>query len=300
MGGKSMAVLEKLTFVSGYEKNGVLRRSFNELAKETFGIQFEDWFDLGYWSGKYIPYSFADGEKVVANASANLIQFSGEGKDWRAVQVGTVMTHRDYRNHGLARQLMERILEDFKEADFIYLFANSTVLDFYPKFGFNPVEETQYFIKANAGSQQREIRKLDGRNPEDLAFIYEMAGRRSYPGRFDAVNTRELLMFYCLNVFHDDIYYLPEDGAIVLARQEDDVLHMYDVISSEPDWDPAGIAGRIATGNAGRAALYFTPSREICVLDKVKYQDSHVLFVKYNGEHSRLPADFKHPLTVQA
>ncbi|MCA1035967.1 GNAT family N-acetyltransferase [Bacillus infantis] len=295
-----MAVLEKLTFVSGYKKNRILRRSFNELAKETFGIQFENWFDLGYWSDKYIPYSFADGEKVVANASANLIGFSGEGKDWKAVQVGTVMTHKDYRNLGLARQLMERILEDYQEADFIYLFANSTVLDFYPKFGFSPVEETQYFIKANADSNQSEIRKLDGRNPEDLSFIYEMAGRRTFPGGFDAVNTRELLMFYCLNVFHDDIYHLPEDRAIVLSRQEKDVLHMYDIISSEPDWDPAGLAGRLAGKETNRAALYFTPSPKTDVLEKVKYQDSHVLFVKYNGEHSRLPAEFKHPLTVQA
>ncbi len=295
-----MAVLEKLTFVTGYEKNPILRRSFNELAKETFGIQFEDWFDLGYWSDKYIPYSFADGEKVVANASANLIRFSGEGKDWKAVQVGTVMTHRDYRHQGLARQLMERILEDYKEADFIYLFANSTVLDFYPKFGFSPVEETQYSIKANAGSNQSEVRKLDGRNPEDLSFIYEMAGRRTFPGGFDAVNTRELLMFYCLNVFHNDIYHLPEDGAIVLARQEEDVLHIYDVISSEPDWDPADLARRFAGKETNRAALYFTPSPKTAVLEKVKYQDSHVLFVKYNGEHSRLPAEFKHPLTVQA
>ncbi|MFP7443212.1 GNAT family N-acetyltransferase [Bacillus infantis] len=295
-----MTVLEKLTFVSGYEKNRILRRSFNELAKETFGIQFENWFDLGYWSDKYIPYSFADGEKVVANASANLIGFSGEGKDWKAVQVGTVMTHKDYRNLGLARQLMERILEDYQEADFIYLFANSTVLDFYPKFGFSPVEETQYFIKANADSNQSEIRKLDGRNPEDLSFIYEMAGRRTFPGGFDAVNTKELLMFYCLNVFHDDIYHLPEDRAIVLARQEKDVLHVYDIISSEPDWDPAGLAGRLAEKETNRAALYFTPSPKTDVLEKVKYQDSHVLFVKYNGEHSRLPAEFKHPLTVQA
>ncbi|MGD6854139.1 GNAT family N-acetyltransferase [Bacillus infantis] len=295
-----MAVLEKLTFVSGYEKNGVLRRSFNELAKETFGIQFEDWFGLGYWSDKYIPYSFADGDKVVANASANLIRFSGEGKDWKAVQVGTVMTHKDYRNQGLARQLMERILEDYKEADLIYLFANSTVLDFYPKFGFSPVEETQYFIKADAGSNQSEVRKLDGRNPDDLSFIYEMAGRRTFPGGFDAVNTRELLMFYCLNVFHDDIYHLPEDGTIVIARQEEDVLHIYDVISSEPDWNPADLARRLAGKETNRAALYFTPSPKTAVLEKVKYQDSHILFVKYNGEHSRLPAEFKHPLTVQA
>jgi GNAT superfamily N-acetyltransferase len=295
-----MAEMKKLTFASGFENNEILRSSFNELAKQTFGIQFEEWFKLGYWSEKYIPYSFVDGEKVAANASANIIMFSGEGKEWKAVQVGTVMTHPDYRNQGLARQLMERILDAYKEADLVYLFANSSVLDFYPKFGFNPVKETQYIIKVKPCSRPGEIKKLDGRNPDDLTFIYNLAAARSYPGGFDAVNTRELLMFYCLYVFHDDLYYLPDEGVVVIARQEGEILHMYDVITSKADWDPAVMAGRLAGENTRRAVLYFTPAPQTAVWEKVQYQDSHVLFVKYNGDCSRLPAEFKHPLTAQA
>lgn len=43
------------------------------------------------------------------------------------------MTHPDYRNQGLAAKLLNHIIGKYeKEYDYIYLFANETVLDFYP------------------------------------------------------------------------------------------------------------------------------------------------------------------------
>jgi predicted GNAT family acetyltransferase len=54
------------------------------------------------------------------------------GKEYQAIQIGTVMTHPDYRKKGLAKKLIEHITAIYeKQSDFIYLFANKTVLDFY-------------------------------------------------------------------------------------------------------------------------------------------------------------------------
>lgn len=39
------------------KNHDALRRSFNTLAKETFGLSFETWYQNGYWGEKYIPYS---------------------------------------------------------------------------------------------------------------------------------------------------------------------------------------------------------------------------------------------------
>ena len=45
-------------------------------------------------------------------------------------------------------QAMEWILQNWSDrCDGIYLFANDTVLDFYPKFGFLPAEEAQVFFR---------------------------------------------------------------------------------------------------------------------------------------------------------
>ena len=46
--------------VKGYRDNDLLRGSFNELAKETFGLNFEDWYQNGFWSDSYEPYSVVE------------------------------------------------------------------------------------------------------------------------------------------------------------------------------------------------------------------------------------------------
>ena len=54
------------------------------------------------------------------------------------------MTDPDYRGKGYARLLMERVMEDIKDADGIYLYGNDSVAEFYPKFGF--AESKEYFF----------------------------------------------------------------------------------------------------------------------------------------------------------
>ncbi|MGD6968452.1 GNAT family N-acetyltransferase [Rossellomorea vietnamensis] len=115
------------TFVKGYRDNISLRKSFNSLASQVFGIDFEKWYERGFWTGKYEPYSLVDGDKVIANVSVNKINLIIEGERKGAVQLGTVMTHKDYRGKGLSGVLMRNVLEEFKDVDLIYLFANSTV-----------------------------------------------------------------------------------------------------------------------------------------------------------------------------
>lgn len=44
-------------FKRDYKENEKLRQSFNALAERTFGLNFEDWYQNGYWRENYIPYS---------------------------------------------------------------------------------------------------------------------------------------------------------------------------------------------------------------------------------------------------
>ncbi|MGM0843832.1 MAG: hypothetical protein ACQEUT_02560 [Bacillota bacterium] len=62
------------TFVKGY------RGSFNSLAFQTFSINFEKWYELGFLKNKYDPYSLVDGKKVIANVLVNKIHMIIEGK----------------------------------------------------------------------------------------------------------------------------------------------------------------------------------------------------------------------------
>lgn len=55
------------------------------------------------------------------------------------------MTAEPYRKQGLIREIMQEIDKDYGEkADGFYLFANDSVLDFYPKFGYRKAKEYQY------------------------------------------------------------------------------------------------------------------------------------------------------------
>ena len=122
-----------------------LRKSFNELALNTFDISFEAWYQNGFWTDRYIPYVLIEGDSVIANVSVNLIDIIDQGLNKRYVQLGTVMTKKEYHHQGLAKQLMNEVLKDWQDqCDGIYLFANENALKFYPKFSFIKAREYQY------------------------------------------------------------------------------------------------------------------------------------------------------------
>ena len=128
---------EEFKIVKAYKENKTLRNSFNELAKKTFDLDFEDWYQNGYWKEQYNPYSIVFNNRVIANVSVNDMEFEIDEKRKHYIQLGTVMTEPKYRNRGLIRKLMQEIEQDFKEKiDGYFLFANDSVLEFYPKFGF--------------------------------------------------------------------------------------------------------------------------------------------------------------------
>lgn len=146
--------MEQFKFIKNYLKNDKYRKSFNELGMETFSINYDQWYEEGYLGENYINYSFIYDEKVVANVSANKFNIIYNGELKKAIQLGGVMTDENYRNKGLIRNLMDTILKEYEDYDLIYLFANDSVLEFYPKFGFKKVIEGKYEIDT------KEITKL--------------------------------------------------------------------------------------------------------------------------------------------
>lgn len=289
-----------ISFIKDYKNNNNLRASFNDLANTTFGINFESWYEHGYWTSKYIPYSFVKDNKIIANASVNIIPFVVNNEMKKAVQIGTVMTHPEFRNQGLARKLMDMILYDYQTVDMVYLFANPSVLDFYPKFGFHAVGETQYSKEFTGKPNGQVIQRLHGNRKEDLQFIYDFSKRNNNTiAIFDTVDTSELLMFYCMYVFPEDIYYIPQEDVLILCQKEENTLHVFKVISEKP-YHIDQIISYIVDDHTNEVVLHFTPEDNLDAYSQVKYEDSNTLFVKYNHPDMALPKHFKHPITSQA
>ncbi|RUT45454.1 GNAT family N-acetyltransferase [Paenibacillus anaericanus] len=250
--------------VSDYKDIETYKESFNELAKIVFGLDFKKWYEKGCWNDNYICYSYVDGDKVIANASINKMQFVSNGKEYTAIQVGTVMTHPDYRNQGLSGKLMNHIIKKYEqEFDIIYLFANESVLDFYPRFGFGTVQESSFSLnKSDLKAQTattHSIRMLDTDNTVDFRMMEQFAVERTPVSSIMGVkNNEHLLMFYFILAFNDAIYYIEDVDTIVIFKQDDKHLHIFDIISKQKvDYDI--ILNSIVSADTEIIHFYFTP-----------------------------------------
>ena len=131
--------------VENYKDDEKLVKSFNELTEKTFGFNFIEWQNNGFWTEKYIPYSLVNNNQIIANVSVNLMDFMLDGVKKHYIQLGTVMTDENYRRQGLCRYLMEHVIKEYQhKVDGIYLFGNDSVIHFYPKFCFVESKEYQY------------------------------------------------------------------------------------------------------------------------------------------------------------
>lgn len=291
--------MEKYELVSDYRNNESLKESFNALAMKTFELDFRGWYNRGYWNDKYIPYSFVDEGKVISNASVNKMSIIIDGKMYKGIQIGTVMTDENYRNKGLAKQLMQHIMKEYENTyDFMYLFANDTVLDFYPKFGFTRLHESEFSLDLAKSSIQRSIdakvKQLTIEN--DLALIEKFAKNRHVNSMIlDVENNESLLMFYFTLVFYEAIFYVEDLETIVLMEEEEDTLHIFDIISlNEPDVE--AVLASIVNETTKKVIFNFTPVFSIeGMTATIMPNDDDALFVL--TKESLLKGNFMFPLT---
>ena len=200
--------------------NAARRESFMALAERVFGLSFREWYAGGWWSERYRPYVLAHGDRVLACIAVNVMDTAWRGKDRRYIQLGTVMTDPACRGQGLSRRLMEAVLADWEDAcDGIYLFANETVLEFYPRFGFERAAEYEWTlpVRQEAGP----CRRLDMDSAADRERLRRAYDRGSPYAALPARNNFGLLMFYAGSVYKEAVYYMEDwDMAAVAARNE--------------------------------------------------------------------------------
>lgn len=204
--------------------------SLNELAEVSFDISFSKWQESGYLTEKYRPYLSIKYGKVIANASANLMNFAFAGKIWSGIQIGTVMTAQSHRNQGLAGGLIRDIISDWQDkVDFIYLFANDESASFYPQFGFERAYEYAYQKAIEVEPVYRPLESIDLNEYKWLDKLkekYQEGNRYSALRSFDNF---ELLMFYCGLFMADSLYYIREYDLIAIIQKEGNILRCFEL-----------------------------------------------------------------------
>lgn len=281
--------------ISNYQKDEALRRSFNELAEKTFGLSFEGWYNTGFWNNKYIPYSVLADGKIAANTSVNIIDCTVNGKERRYIQLGTVMTDEEYRNRGFSRMLMEKIISDYSDRDGIFLYANDSVVDFYPKFGFVKADEYRFRTALNTDKDCSAV-MVPLKDGKDFAEFIKI--KQSLTSRSPVVtDTDDLLMFY-LTQFMQECVYKINDSCYVIAEADGDTLDVYDILSDKPV-DPAEVCSSFGR-DIKNVSFGFIPENS-GKLEKYQYtEEDTTFFVLGDTLIGDLPEILSFPALVHA
>lgn len=216
-------------FIKDYKDNVKYRSSFNRLAKKTFNIDFETWYQEGFWGDDYICYSYLEGDEVISNVSLSTMELIIDGRKQKAIQIGTVMTDPNYRRQGLAYQLMQKILEDYDSIyELYFLAADEEAMPLYEKCGFKQNSENQYSIDLT-GYQLIE-------KPLEPIFVpkerLQQIKKQSQPlsNVLSATGDEHVLMFYYTLSFKNSIYKL-QDNVYTIFEIDGDKLELFDILS---------------------------------------------------------------------
>ncbi len=279
----------KLSLVADYRDDQSLRRSFNELMRTVFKFDLEAWYDAGYWTDMYVCHTLLDGTRAVANVSIARQEFLVQGKLRSAIQVGTVMTHPDYRGMGLAGRLMDLVASRYStQCDFMFLVANKTALNFYPRYGFAQVGMNSFtYYTEEQCRTSGSLRRLRPSGRDDLLLIERLARDRAPVSPVLAPRRDwSLLMFHLTGPYREHVYYLPEREALVVMTIDQDMAEILDIITPFT-FRQSDIVRAVLPPTVKRVQLHFTPDGSLPGVASGEWISEDGLFVR--------PADFSLP-----
>jgi len=155
------------------------------------------------------------------------------------IQIGTVMTDPEYRNQGLSRKLLETIFEEYdSKVDGYFLFANDTVLEFYPKFGFTKYDEyickkEEVAVKNNGINTLigADIQKIPVDSDENEKRMVRVLNEYRRQGVFNQIGNSDLSMYWLIHPMKDSVYYIPSLDVYAIAEVEKGTLILEEVFA---------------------------------------------------------------------
>ena len=283
-----------------YRDDDTLREAYYAYIQTVFpGIDFKNWHDRGYWPAEYIPYSLIDDGRIISNVSVYKMTVLLDGKPVSAAQIGAVGTIPDYRGQGLSRRMMDYVIDKYRdEVDLLFLFANETVIDFYPQFGFTKHHESVFIATSDIPKPHYAARRMDVHKSSDMALVeYRLKKRSDLTHRFGARDYAGVTLWHILNIHPERVLYVEDEGIIVIANEKDNCLHVWDVISTRPFKPEVVLPKIIKSDTITSGSFYFSPDVTGFSYDATEIIDDSPLFTL--GEFPTSETPFKFPATAQ-
>jgi len=287
-----------LCLVENYQNDDSLRAAYQKYVSKIFpGIDIEEWYRRGFWNDTYIPISLINSGEIVSNVSVAKMTVLFNGAEHSALQISAVGTMPAYRNRGLSRKLLEYTLDKYRnEVSFFFLYANETVLEFYPKFGFQPVMESVFITETEPDNSAYVARKLDISKEVDYDLLQKLLNKRqAITERFGATNYQNITIWHIFNFYSDHLYYLEDPEALLIKSEKDSVLHLYEIIFHDA-FDLQSVLPKIIESDKIKSIRYYFPP------DKLPFQfhsiqdDDTGLFIL--GDFNPGEEPFRFPVTA--
>jgi predicted N-acetyltransferase YhbS len=196
---------------------------------------FSDWAARGGWGDGYDVFAMVVDDQIVSTVGRTTMRYVINGEARNGYQLGAVATHPDHRNRGLARLLMEKVLSELDTPDQpVILFANPSVLDLYPRFGFRRLAQTDFFGHFDLRPAGTLAPSLDLASPTDRAWLSDHCARASAIGQRFAARDYYPPLLFALTRRPRTVFRLDSFGAVVIAQQDGDRLLIEDLLATRP------------------------------------------------------------------
>ena len=274
-----------LTFRYNYWDSPDLKSEFIRFLKHIHNLDLSRWGEAGYWDQKYRPFSFFDGNRIIASLCVYSMEMMVKGEPRLVAQISGVGTLEEYRRQGLNRDLTERAIHWARaNHDFFFLFAYEDTLPFYSKCGFRRVTEHKACMKLPGQTARPGAEKLDVQNKTHRDLIYRLATEREPASNLLGVYNKELFMFWCLYFLTDNIYYIAELDTLILYECKDKLVSIFDIVGKKV---PGFAEIYPFIGSANDQAVEF-----LFMTDKMNLNSSQELQLKPVDNGTHLLGDF--------
>lgn len=257
------------------------------------GRTFFPWGARGGWGDGYDVFAVVIDDQIVSTVGRTSMRYVINGEARNGYQLGAVATHADHRNRGLARLTTSKVLGALDAPDQpVLLFANPSVLDFYPRFGFRRIAQSRFIGGLEVHPAGALAPRLDVAMPEDRAWLAAHCAKASAVGkRFAARDYYPTLLFH-LTREPRMVFRLDSFGAVVIVRQDGDRLLIDDLLATRPfrlrDALPYVCAQPVRTLEFGFHPEDWWPDAESHPLD----DDESVLFARGAAAEVKEPVRF--------
>lgn len=200
---------------------------------------------------------------------------------------------------------MESVCEAWTDrCDGMFLFANDSVLDFYPKFGFQPMQEMIFERTAEQpGSnpaKRLRVTPLSVRSDADMQLLRRLFAAGNPFARFAMAGNEGLMRFYAEQFLNGGLRYLPEADMAVMIEEDGDTATVWDCFGG--DAVPlAEVLAAVVSPGIRRVRLGFTPADPAGFTAQPLKEDDTTLFVRGDALAERLAsAQLMFPLLAHA